>query len=320
MVTDDKVLGGLRLMWLHASPATARAFLSSLPKNHTLPDKDYLEGLAMLGHLPDKPGHVLKSALVRPHMRGKSRVRGHTRPHFDPDGLDSKHLYDLATEAFAKGHVTKYQQIKAALVRRNAERIFMRSLVGVGGKLAPTGESNLVKPGPAGKRPKKQPKTGHYLGGDANPIKIQKAIGTKTTEAKEGEASAKRQAARAPPTAARVQIRPNGKKGYVYNDAHSPANQAKEKAKAQAKKPGAQAGGAGEVPPAPFSEGQKIKPVDPNRMAQLLRVPMADLKQLATTYDGPKFVAYFKVHAAKLIAKYKIPDTYLEELHESLTR
>lgn len=132
---------------------------------------------------------------------------------------------------------------------------------------------------------------------------VNKAIGTKPSEQRE-----RPQKKSKPPPKGKVSSTASGKKNYDYR---KPSGAAK-KTPTQTPAKGATPGGT--------PTDQPTLEVKPEKLADLLKLPIESLQALAEKKTLEQFITYMKTKGSTLIAKYKIPDSYFEEIYAVLTK
>lgn len=133
---------------------------------------------------------------------------------------------------------------------------------------------------------------------------VAKAIGTKTAADHE---KPMKQVKKAP--TAKVGASANGNKVYNYRGKAKPSGSAK--------------------PPPVQSDGKKpsTNPADsmplelnPQKVADKLKVTVDDLKKVASGKTEKEFIGYFSQNGAAFLRKYKVPESYLQSLYTVLTK
>lgn len=133
---------------------------------------------------------------------------------------------------------------------------------------------------------------------------VKKAIGTKSSDRREKPIK------RAKPTVtAKVTSTKNGKKNYDYRD-KKPGADVTKKAPANTPPKGA----------SPGPESESFTEVQPQRLADLIKVPVAQLQKIASQKTEEQFVSYLRSRGSTFMAKHKVPLSYLQELYAVLSR
>ena len=281
-------------------------------------------------HLAEDPRYyrklkkIEKGRSVRPHFRGKTKVKGYNTQK-DFEGLDSTHIYEMAKSALSDGELDLYQSFRHELERRSFVEMATKSLDIAGHSAGfaadpgatQTGDTAVGSRGRPANRDKRIFEDMYGFESDKSSediskadlinelrgiireeigTQLEKAILTKTSDSRERPVK-------------RAKANPKSKvgansKGKTYQD----------------KKPGA-----GPVPPGMAMEEQPKKievapdaKLDPGKLTSILGISNEALASLAAEKEEHEFVVYFETHAAELIKKYEIPREYWVELYNTL--